>query len=280
MPDTVTPVTLSPFDSRHVSAAVALSAAESWPHRAEDWQQILDLSEGRAAEEEGELVGTGFCTRYGGELACLNMIIVGEAMRGRGLGRRLMQEIMGMTGTRGMQLVATQSGLPLYRKLGFEETGQVVQHQGIARGVAASDGIDQAGPDDIGALIALDRHAFGADRSALVRRLAAVADVAVLRGGDGIEGVAYCREFGRGRVIGPVVACGAEEAQRLIAAHIVRNTGSFVRIDCGEETGLAPWLESCGLAHAGGGVLMHHGARPKRPASGPRIFALASQALG
>lgn len=280
MTDTAPPVTLTRFGGAHLSEAVTLSEAERWPHRPADWQLIHDLSEGRAAEEDGQLVGTAFCTPYGEDVACLNMIIVGAPMRGRGLGRRLMDEIMALAGPRSMRLVATQSGLPLYRKMGFREVGRIVQQQGIAKGIHAPVGVDMAGPEDFGSVLALDRAAFGADREALIRKLGEIAEIAVLRGPDGLEGAAWCRDFGRGKVIGPVIAGNAEVAQRLIAVHVARNPGTFLRIDSPAGSGLQDWLEQCGLAHSGGGVVMEYGQPRAHPETGPRTFALASQALG
>lgn len=56
--------------------------------------------------------------------------------------------------------------------------------------------------------------------------------------------------------------------------------GCFVRIDIPEDAGLSPWLERLGLAHVGGPVAMLRGASNIPGSTNPRIFALASQALG
>lgn len=56
--------------------------------------------------------------------------------------------------------------------------------------------------------------------------------------------------------------------------------GCFVRIDIPEDAGLSPWLEGLGLAHVGGPVAMLRGASNIPGSTNPRIFALASQALG
>ncbi len=37
-------ITLAPFASEHLPAALALSRAEAWPHRAEDWALLSSLS--------------------------------------------------------------------------------------------------------------------------------------------------------------------------------------------------------------------------------------------
>ena len=60
------------------------------------------------------------------------MVIVDASMRGRGLGRQLMQEALAKAGARTCYLVATPEGLALYQKLGFVATGEIVQHQGKA----------------------------------------------------------------------------------------------------------------------------------------------------
>ena len=71
-------------------------------------------------------------TPYGDDAATINMVIVDAAMRGRGLGRKMMEEALAKAGERTCCLVATQEGLPLYEKLGFVATGEIVQHQGEA----------------------------------------------------------------------------------------------------------------------------------------------------
>ena len=130
------------------------------------------------------------------------------------------------------------------------------------------------------AIAALDGSAFGADRGALVASLLAEGRAAVLRRQGRIAACAICRPFGKGHVIGPVVSAGREEAQRLIAAQMARHRGSFLRVDTAVETGLGPWLAERGLPQVGGGTVMHRGAPPPTTPDAPRVFALASQALG
>ena len=177
-----------------------------------------------------------------------------------------------------LRLIATAEGLPLYEKLGFRETGAILQHQGVVGGMAAPEGTQTATPGDLAAIIALDREAFGADRSALIARLAEIGAFAVLRRDASIAGFACIRAFGRGEVIGPVVATDIDDAKALIVHFMSRRTGAFLRVDTGASTGLTPWLIDCSLAHVGSGVAM---ARPVRPAASTvHTFALANQALG
>lgn len=273
-------ISLAPLGPQHLDSAIRLSRAAAWPHRYEDWQMSLALSQGIAAlDDDGAVVGTVMLTPFRGDAAAINMVIVDEAMRGRGLGRRLMEAALDLAGTRPLRLVATREGLPLYEKLGFRETGIIAQHQGVVKKVAAPAGIRPATPADIPAIVDLDRAASGADREGLIAYLVNVGGFAVLARAGRISGFAATRAFGRGEVIGPVVAEDAADARDLIAHALATREGAFVRIDIGPESGLADWLAGHGLTHAGGGVAMQ---RPimSFPAAPVRAFALASQAYG
>ncbi|KAF5885648.1 MULTISPECIES: GNAT family N-acetyltransferase [Rhizobium] len=273
-------IEIVPFGPDHLEAAVALSRQAGWPHRTEDWQLALALSDGMVAVEDGRVVGTVLVTPYKRDCATINMVIVDESMRGRGLGRKLMDAALLAAGDRPLRLVATTAGLPLYQKLGFHETGTVAQHQGLAGDIAAPAETQAATDADLPAIAALDRLAFGADRERLLSYFTGIGEFAVIRRDDHVSGFACLRPFGRGEVIGPVVAADVGEARKLIEHFIAKRFGQFLRVDTTAETGLSPWLAEHGLAHVGGGITMkkpfvHHAAEPA-----VTTFALASQALG
>ncbi len=208
------------------------------------------------------------------------MIIVDAARRGAGLGRRVVEAAMSRIAPKEWRLVATQDGLPLYQSMGFEAYGEILQLQGIARPLARDLPLPPlATQADLAALTALDHAATGMERPSLHRTLLAEGRIFALREEGQIVAFAAQRHFGRGVVIGPVIARDMEEAQGLIEPLIVASEGQFVRIDTDAESGLAPWIEARGLAHVGGGVKMRKGAISV--ASGPqRRFALAAQSLG
>ncbi|WP_330447774.1 hypothetical protein FLP41_02005 (plasmid) [Paracoccus marcusii] len=57
-------ITLAPFASEHLPAALALSRAEAWPHRAEDWALLVaQPGPRRAGGWPGR--GTALLTRFG-----------------------------------------------------------------------------------------------------------------------------------------------------------------------------------------------------------------------
>lgn len=273
---------LTAFGPEHLEGALALSRQAGWPHRREDWELALSLSEGTAALVGERVIGTALTTRFGPAAATANMILVDEAHRGRGVARRLMQAALAPVAGRELRLVATAMAVPLYTSLGFAAVGGIAQHQGVVTPAPAAPAV-WAGCDDLEDIIALDAAAFGAERRELVGALLGLGRVAVQRRGGRIEAFAVLRRFGRGQLIGPVVAGTAAEARALIASLAASQPGAFLRIDISETApgaaGLAEWLAGIGLPRTGGGTAMIRDARP-RPATGPVIFALANQALG
>jgi predicted N-acetyltransferase YhbS len=272
-------------DESHLDGALRLSREAGWPHRREDWAMVLSLSQGFAALQGGAVVGIAMMTPFGDEAATINMVIVAASMRGRGLGRRLMDAALHASGRRECRLIATADGLPLYEKLGFRAIHTIRQHQGILPAEAPSvsipaSGVDWARAGDMTAIADIDREALGMDRGALLALLAEAGPMAVLRAGDRIVGYGALRRFGRGEVIGPVIAGSEAEAQAILSFLMSARSGAFLRVDTPVPAGLSPWLASRGLAQVGGGMAMRRGPE-RRPRTGSaKPFALASQAFG
>ena len=266
------------FAPEHLDAALRLSRAAGWPHRRADWALAARVSRGVVALDGERVVATALATPFG-DVAMANMIIVDEAMRGRGLGREILQRALALAAPQEWRLVATQAGLPLYRKLGFVETGVVHQHQGPLADLAAPEGVRPAGAGDMEQIDAMDRAATGAARGALLAELAAAGQVALVPG----QGFAVLRDFGRGQVAGPVVAQDQDTARRLLSFRLAGKAGRFMRVDTPQDkdadAGLSDWLAEIGLARVDGGVAMRRGVAPVR-AREFRSFALAAQALG
>ena len=269
------------FGPDHIEGAVALSRQENWPHRPQDWQMALQLSIGAVAlDDQGRVTGTILVTPYGVDCAMINMVIVDRNVRGKGLGRRLMDQAIALAGDRPLRLVATVDGMPLYQKLGFVPSGTIRQHQGKVAELAAPEGVEAAGTDDLPEIKTLDRGAYGADRETLIDALAERGQFAVIRRNDAIEAYAAIRPFGRGEVLGPVIAENAEDAKALISFFATSRAGAFLRVDTDSRTGIADWLGEIGLAHVGGGVTMDRPSWTGAAQARPNVYALANQALG
>lgn len=94
-----------------------------------------------------------------------------------------------------------------------------------------------------------------------------------------IAGFAALRRFGRGYVIGPVIADSADNARLLIGALMAEVGGEFVRIDSDAALGLGSWLADCGLQQVDAPVTMIRGVPWQPEAGGMRAWALMTQAM-
>jgi GNAT superfamily N-acetyltransferase len=273
-------ISLEAMGTEHLDGAVRLSQEAGWPHRREDWELVLSVSKGIVALQGDHVVATTMVTPFGSDTAAINMVIVDAAMRGRGLGRRLMDIALDKAGARSCRLVATKEGLPLYEKLGFVAMGEIIQHQGKAFKLDAPANVFWARDDEHDRMWALDRVAFGADRGKLMSILGRLAQFAVIREQGEVVAFAGVRAFGRGLVVGPVVAASDQQAKDLVQFMLAHHEGTFVRLDTELSTGLGPWLAERGLIHVGGGIPMRRGPMTDRAGAPYRSFALVNQALG
>ncbi len=273
------PFAIRPMDAADLPAAQALTAAIHWPHRVEDWRFVFDLGEGVVAESAGRVVATAMAWRLGAQWGATGMIIVAAACQGQGLGRRLMDAILPVLGERSVVLHATEAGAPLYRRLGFAAAGPIRQHQGIARPLGTPDaGLRAVQARDLDTLAALDAAATGMDRRDVLAALLGLAEGVVMERGGVACGFSFLRAFGRGRVIGPVVAPDADAARRLIGYWIGLHGGAFLRIDVPAVSGLSAWLDAQGMPSVDEALRMVRGTPPA--ASALRSVALVNQALG
>ena len=267
------------FTAKHLDDAVRLSRRAGWPHRRDDWACLLGLSHGVVATSSGQVVATALATPFG-PAAMANMIIVDQDLRGRGLGRAVMQRAMALITPEEWRLVATQEGLPLYQSLGFEAVGRVLQCQGEVRASAAPpDSVRWARVGDLATIARIDAAATGMQRERLLEYLTVHGRFAVLEAGGAVAGYAALRPFGRGELAGPVIARDQAQAADLLGFFFARCEGRFLRVDTAPETDIAGFLALHGLACVADGIAMRRGAAARAP-SEFRNFALAAQALG
>lgn len=274
-------VILVPFAKAHLEGALKLSQEMSWPYRLEDWDLALQLGQGFVLQSAGAVIGTSAWWPYGAAHACAGMIIVANAAQGRGYGARLMDALLAAAHPRTITLNSTAEGLALYERRGFARIGEVHQHQGIPqeRHEAPSSRLVRAmAPSDVEAIARLDREATGWARRQMLDRLVQVGDGYVLVRDGEPRGYAISRLFGRGHVIGPVVAERAMDARSLIEAALARLGPVFVRVDTSATSQLGEWLESIGLRQVSDATTMVKGTEIST--AGPaRMFALANQSF-
>ena len=271
-----------PFATSHLQGALKLSQEMSWPYRLADWDVALQLGHGFVLQRAGAVVGTAAWWPYGETHASAGMIIVAKAAQGRGYGVRLMDALLASAHPRSIALNSTAEGIALYRRRGFVPIGVIHQHQGIPRGRHEPPPpglVRRMAASDFETIMRLDREATGLERRQMLEKLLQSGDGYVLQHDGMARGYAVSRLFGRGHVIGPVVAESLTDARALIEAALARLGSVFVRIDTSATSQLGEWLEGIGLEQVGDATTMILGT--PAPSSGPaRVFAIPNQSFG
>ncbi len=269
-----------------------LTLSVGWPHRAKDWQFLLEVGQGVVALDEiGRVIGSAMWFAYGDSLATVGMVITVPRLQTNGTARWLMQHVLSGLSGRAVRLNATRAARRLYRSLDFQPDKPVFQYQGILR-----LGEDRSGPatdavlvplesKDLAAVIAADAVAFGVGRDALIGRLFAQSTGYGLFRDGTLDAFALCRPFGRGQVIGPVVAASDADAIAVVRPHLARHDGTFMRLDTALETGAFPgFLSRSGLPVFDTVLTMTLGTPPATAAHASaaafRTYGLASHTLG
>lgn len=263
-----------------------LTVSVFWPHRASDHEMLLSLGKGYIARDEiGRPLGSGMFFLSADNLAMLGMMTTTPRLQTQGVGRQLLRRILEDCQGKDLRLTATRSGFRLYRDAGFEIVGTIWQQQGIARLAHAPEPVHgleirPAVPDDNETINALDAHAYGADRKDVMARLLGESTgVVALRRGE-ICGFALARPFGKGVVIGPVVAEDDLMAMQLCAPLIRLHEGQFVRVDTPQPSEhFQAFLSAAGLGVFDTTTEMRIG-RQRRADTGAVLFGLAAHSLG
>jgi len=264
----------------------ALSTGVGWPHRSADWDFLRSVGQGIAAVDGiGRVFGTAMWFTHGRDFATIGLVITTLRAQAQGTGRWMMKEVMDRCAGRDLSLNSTKPAYPLYVSLGFVKEATVYMRQGLVSELpvlppAASE-VAVVGPDIMEQIADYDAPAFGAHRGILLKALAEEAKLRIIRCEGKIAGFAMLRKFGRGDVIGPVVANSDEDAIDLVAPMLADLRGAFVRIDTRESRGpFAEFLERCGLSIAETATTMSKGRKVlHRVEGGAWVFGLAGHAV-
>lgn len=207
-----------------ISAGLRLNSQNGWNQLARDWQRQLDLEpEGCfAAEMDRQLVGTA-CACVFETVAWVNLVLVDQVYRGRGIGTSLMRWVLAYLDERGVpsiRLDATPLGRPIYEKLGFDADYELVRYEGVPSGLPpVSAEVSIAGRDALAAIISLDQQITGTPRARLIDYIHShqLDPLLITRRADGITGFASYRPGMRAWQIGPCLGW-ADSCRALLAA--------------------------------------------------------------
>ena len=283
-------LTLSDVTDADLDALHALSMSVGWPHRAEDWQIVRELGKGIVARDAiGRVLGSAMWFNYAPDFTNIGMVITSPRLQMLGAGRWMMNHVLAQTGSRAIGLNATRSARRLYSSLGFVAERTVYQCNGEAVAPPAASlppetRLRALARDDLDEIAALDVAAYRAGRRHMLARLLEVSKGVALVRGDQIAAFSLCRRFGRGHLIGPLVAANDQDAVAVTRPHVADHAGTFLRLDTRQKSGaFADFLAQSGLPVYDTVTSMSL----KRPwlaeeagSEKPIIYALATQALG
>lgn len=268
----------------------ALSIAVGWPHRAEDWQYLRELGHGFVALDEiGRVMASAMWFPHGEHFATFGMLITSPRLQANGTAKWLMQRVLAECPGMSFRLNATRAAQRLYRSLDFVAQQIVFQCQGEA--VTPPDGEPAPGLElrmlqrgELEAVVALDAPAFAVPRPLHLTHLFESSVCYGLYQGDRLRAYSMSRSFGRGHVIGPIVAFSEDDAIAVARPHVAAHAGSFLRLDTHFDTGaFARFVQQCGLPIYDTVTTMTLGEGAgygTRHAGDQATFALASQSMG
>jgi GNAT superfamily N-acetyltransferase len=213
-----------------------LSTQAGWNQTELDWRRALAMQPAGCfvAEWGGTPVGTT-TTAIFGPVAWVAMVLVDEAVRGRGIGTALMRHALDFLDRRRVPTVrldATPLGRPVYERLGFVEQYTVARYEGTLPPASGAEGGDTAPRVVWSALVALDEAVTGTDRRSLLLRLFAEQprDVRLVLEDRQLAGFLAARQGRQAVQVGPCIA-SPQAGPVLFADAWHRHAGKHIFLD-------------------------------------------------
>lgn len=259
-----------------VDQAMGLTCAAGWNQLPADWHRLLSLEpEGCfVLEANGKIASSTTAICYGKELAWIGMVLTAPEFRRRGFAEQLMERALRFVDSRGVATVrldATESGIHLYRKLGFADECEIQRWRRPPGPVPHSDGLTYHPNAEY------DWERFGADRQALLARLAT-------QGAASLPSKSYAmgRNGFSSAYFGPCVAGSPDDVRILLRWFLSSHPQESVLWDLFPEN-----KDAVAIAEEFGFVPARRLVRMRRSrtyssiaASHPDIFAIAGFELG
>lgn len=262
-----------------------LSVAAGWNQTDADWAFFHGANPDGClvAEVDGLVAGTITTYRYPDEDAWLSMLLVDDAHRRSGIGRRLFENAFDLLGdASSRRLDATELGIGLYRSFGFVEEytltrfvrpGASFSNQRLGRRLSDAERT---------AVVELDAGVWGTDRGELLSEWMSRTPGCgwILHRDDSEQGYLLARPGRTFFHLGPLCAVSEEAACLLIGAAVDTLGSCSVGIDVPDaHTSVGRLLVSRGFVARRSFVRMRHGAR-ERSEDIKRYMASSGPELG
>jgi GNAT superfamily N-acetyltransferase len=262
-----------------IPAAMALSAAAGWNQTREDWLAVLALNPEScfATEIGGILAATTTLHCYGRSLAWIGMVLTRQEFRRQGIAKHLLTRALAWAHEKGIETVkldATDQGQLLYEKLGFREERTVERWS--RPGVDGNSGATPItiAPCSEDSWQKYDLEAFGADRSRLLRLLAARGPSFATH-----RGYLFSRPGRVSSYLGPCVAVNHQSARGLTEQWMRRIGATSWAWDLFPDNGHAAEL-AAELGFTRQRRLLRMGRGKDLPEKTEQIYAIAGFELG
>jgi GNAT superfamily N-acetyltransferase len=199
------------LQEQDIAIAAELSAEAGWNQTEDDWRMLLRLDPENCfgIDADGRLVSTATLMCYRKQLGWIGMVLTHTAYRRRGFARTLLLHTIARAdqlGIESLKLDATDQGQPIYESLGFR-VEQPVERWWRPKQTPCGASTQPA------KLLDHDLHAYGADRSELLRSLTERSKVQA-----SADGFCLSRPGRRANYIGPCISQSAEFARRSVEA--------------------------------------------------------------
>jgi hypothetical protein len=182
------------------------------------------------------------------------MVLVDKQMRGKGIGRMLMTDIINrLDHIESIKLDATPAGLPLYRKLGFNEEYSLYRMTNTSFSITPEcnlDNCEKINKTNISNILQSDRVIFGSDRSVLLSYLLEnkpESSYTISRNGK-TEAYIFGRTGMKYSYLGPACGVTADAVKEIVAQVLFANSGGPMALDIHEDKNdFIRWLEGYGF---------------------------------
>lgn len=275
-----------PIRPRHLERLHELTLGMYWAHRSRDLELLFSLGRGHIALDEiGRPLGSIMVFPSGSQFASLGMMTIAPRLNTPETAAWLLNLVLEACDDHDLRLCTAQEAQPVFEKAGFVPTRKVVQMQGrLMRIFDVEEPPDMVirpmRASDMGAILALDLQVFGVERDRVIETLVERSKCLVAEEHGELRGFACLRPFGRGQIIGPLVAQADSMAIAFCTRLLPAAYGDVLRIDAPIEPGpFASFLKQLGLRECASTTEMYRGAL-RRPGVKGLVTALASQSLG
>lgn len=235
-----------------IDFAVRCTAAEGWTSEGrQDFEAFLNFPRSGCfvMEDAGTPVGMIIANTYGQD-GFIGELIVLPAYRGQQIGRRLMDHAvryLRSVGTENIFLDGVIKAISLYERVGFRKVCRSLRFTGAPQGRDEPE-VRLMTSDDLPAVYALDRAAFGADRAfVLARRFETYPQVCyVLEEQGKITGFVMAKPGPEVVAVGPwCILPAAEHPEKLLLAVAQHRQTAYLRLGILESN-----QRACHLANA------------------------------